>query len=118
MLTYLQSPIFKTQCIGEVRHGLGFLAAWLVTHGYMTSGTLSDQVLLGLATALVTMGLSAYDKFRAKQLLLVAQAHAGRTTEASLKTYIADGLPVPSVLTPATQVPVLLPGLSAGKGLL
>ncbi len=107
MRAYLQSPVFRDQCIGEVRHALGFFAAWLVTHGYLTSGTLSDQVLLGVATAIVTLALSAYDKFRATQLLRVAQVSPAGMTEAALRAHVADGLPVPSVLTQLDAVPVV-----------
>ncbi len=99
--------IYQDWICAVLRHLLTVGAGMLITKGYLGTDAANPQVIAGLALAIGTIGLSAYQKFTAKQLQLVAQATAGRSTTADLTAYLAAGLPAPSVLTPATMVPTL-----------
>lgn len=115
MLAYLQSPIFKEQAAGWLRHALttggGILVTLLISHahGYVSADTITPEMIAGLAAggAAVIVGLigSSVNKITARQKLVVALA-SPPTTEAVVKAKIAIGVPIPSVLTPPDVVPV------------
>jgi hypothetical protein len=117
MLTaYLQSPLFKEQCAGWLRHALttgGSLLVLLLiqhAHGYVTTDTITPEMIAGLAAgaATVIVGLfgSSISKITARRKLVVALASPVGVTESLVNTKIALGMPVPSVLTKPDVVPV------------
>ena len=107
MTSYFTSPIFKDQLYGWVRAALATAGGMLVQHGYVTSGAISPELLSGLAMVLVTCALSAASKFTARQKLAVAQVSPPGISEAAIDATMASGRPIPSVMTPADQTPVV-----------
>lgn len=99
-------PIYRDQILGVLRHLLTIGAGMLVTNGYLSTGLVSPELIAGAAVALLTMGLSIYQKIAAREVLVTALASPIGTTETRVKSTIALGLPIPSVLTPPDVVPV------------
>jgi hypothetical protein len=99
-------PIYRDQILGVLRHVLTIGAGMLVTNGYLTTGLVSPELIAGAAVALLTIGMSAYQKFTARQVLVVALASKTPVSETQVTSKIALGLPIPSVLTPPDVVPV------------
>jgi hypothetical protein len=77
----------------------------LIAKGYATPDTLSPELLSGVATALVGVAMSAYQKYTAKQELLKAIQLPAGNTEDTVKRLVASGVSVPTVLTPPNTVP-------------
>ena len=106
-MNYFSSPIFKDQLYGWIRAALATAGGMLVQHGYVTSGAISPELLSGLAMVLVTCALSAVSKFTARQKFVVAQVSPPGISEAAIDVKVASGKPIPSVLTPVDQTPVV-----------
>jgi hypothetical protein len=96
--------IYKDQLLGLVRHLLTFGGGLLVKAGYAPDGSISPELVAGLASLLVGMGFSAYQKVTAGRVRGVALNAAG-ITEAQVKAKIASGATIPTVLTGPNEIP-------------
>ena len=99
-------PVLIDMLGGIVRHGLAGLLLWLVNNGYLGANTVSQQAVESLSVIVLAILASAYSKFVANQKLVVAQSSPPGITDEQIKTKIAIGLPIPSVLTPPDVQPV------------
>ena len=59
------STLTRDMLLGVLRHALTLAAGSLVTHGYLMQGILTPEVVAGLATGALGIGLSAYQKYQA-----------------------------------------------------
>ncbi len=99
-------PLYRDQILGVLRHFLTIGAGMLITHGMLTTALVSPELIAGAAVALLTIGMSMYQKFTARRVLVTALAYPVPATEALVQSKIDLGMPVPSVLTPPDVVPV------------
>jgi len=109
-------PTIVQQIIGTVvRAAVVFFVGWLAAHG--GPSFTNDQVtkFIAEATPVVAVLLwSAYQKFKNRQKLLVAQASPVALSENKIKEIVASGQ-APSVLTAPHETPSLQPP-PAGSG--
>jgi hypothetical protein len=101
-------PPFVQSIIGVVvRAAVVFLVGWVAAHGGPTFT--QDQVtkFIAEATPLAAVLLwSFYQKFRARQKLMVAQAAPHPLSENNVEMLVASGQ-APSVMTPKHESPTL-----------
>lgn len=88
---------------GLLRHVLTGAATWLITNGIATKGQV-DQLIAGLALALLSAGLLIYKKYKDRVLVNTAAASDAGTPVAEIKQDIKNGLGA-SALTPPSEPP-------------
>ena len=90
---------------GLLRHVLTGAATWLITNGIATKGQV-DQLIAGLALALLSAGLLIYKKYKDRVLVNTLAGKSSVTTVDDAKAEIKAGVKA-SALTPADQVPTV-----------
>lgn len=90
---------------GLLRHLLTGAAAWLITNGIATKDQV-DQLIAGLALALVSAGLLIYKKYKDRILVNTLAGKSEVTTVQDAKADIKAGLGA-SALTPSDQIPAV-----------
>lgn len=98
------NPLLSAALGSILRWGLAVLAGFLVQHGVWTS-TEATMYVAAASLALLSLGLSLWNKYRGRLTLLTALTMPVGTTENDVKAKISRGDVVPSVTTPSDTVP-------------
>lgn len=97
------NPMLATALGAIVRWVLALGAGYLVKAG-IWSGTDAETYVAGAALALLSIGWSAWNKYRGQVELLIALQWA-RATKNDVKAHIASGGQIPALSTPPSTVP-------------
>lgn len=99
---------------GLLRHLLTGAATWLITNGIANKEQV-DQLIAGLALALVSAGLLIWKKYKDRVLVTTAAASPAGTPVAVIKTDIKAGIAA-SARTPDDRSPQLPDFVNPGQG--
>ena len=100
------NPMVRDLLVSVFRYLLGYVGVWMVAKGIITadqSAAYINEFSVGLAMAVIALGLGLWARFKSRQKLVTALSMPA-TSENVVKQEVKDGN-APSVLTPSKQIP-------------
>jgi hypothetical protein len=97
------NPLFHSILMGFLRYALTGVFTWMIENGIMHKEQ-QDQLLVGIAGLLVTLGWMVYRKIKDKKILVTALASRKPISYNTAKE-ISNSTVAPSATTPKAEVP-------------